>query len=295
MAAPFPRLAGLPNGIHPTPRCTKSAFVVANRNLKSGSSYTEQPALKNEGMVELGLFELEWEGVEQDNVSLPAALTADVEKWLSSSGFVEKVRLDVTRALELLKKQGAVADVSAIASVLSAQEYRLKIRSSLGARDKDKYLTALRHDVIVISAPGFSDEIFVDISFRGSFVIPRPTQKYASFLQLLPETFVGNKTSLVKLVGLVAAEASTSFKAIGMELPPWRKVKTLLTKWFPVSMEERDLSDSDSDSVSSWSPDTVLPAVRRSPLHFKVNKEIPIKVPAPKPVFGFQVPAVAAF
>lgn len=243
------------------------------------------------------VFDVELE-VDQDrnaqaNKAELAALKRKVAELTNTGAAYLELAQAVVRAMEIY---GGAVEVKDVASQLNSEGYRVKLRSSLGAKNKDRYLTALRHDIIVayVLCNGQELEAFIDISFRESFSISRPTDKYAALLDMVPEVFVGTKTQLVRLVALLAEEADNSFKAAELNVPPWRKTKTVLTKWFPVNMDERELSESaESDSFLAWSPDTVLPV---GPALRIVGKELPKQgASVVQKVAEVQTPTVGAF
>jgi uncharacterized protein (TIGR01615 family) len=47
------------------------------------------------------------------------------------------------------------------------------------------------------------------------------------------DVFVGTAEQLQALVMHLAREMATSFTAMGLTLPPWRRCSALLTKWLP--------------------------------------------------------------
>jgi hypothetical protein len=53
----------------------------------------------------------------------------------------------------------------------------------------------------------------------------------------LPSTFVGTHQTLVRLVDFMCEQMNGSFRESGMSVPPWRKNKAILSKWFlPTAM-----------------------------------------------------------
>ena len=67
---------------------------------------------------------------------------------------------------------------------------------------------------------------------KAHFVISRPTPAYARLVDALPSTFVGTHQTLVRLVDFMCEQMNGSFRESGMSVPPWRKNKAILSKWF---------------------------------------------------------------
>ena len=67
---------------------------------------------------------------------------------------------------------------------------------------------------------------------KAHFVISRPTAGYQRLIDALPDHFVGTHKRLVELVDFLCEQMLVSFRESGMSVPPWRKNKSILSKWF---------------------------------------------------------------
>lgn len=132
-----------------------------------------------------------------------------------------------------------------LGAALSQLGCSVSIRRALGARSVDKCLEALRHEVIVCScgssqqsfsfSPAFkrASELIIDLNFRDSFKLARPTLAYNQLLEALPTVFIGHPYELRCIVTVMCTQAAQAFERNGMSVPPWRRLKAVLTKWFP--------------------------------------------------------------
>jgi len=66
--------------------------------------------------------------------------------------------------------------------------------------------------------------------FREQFEIPHPTARYRGLLAMLPDVLVGTQEQMSPLVQLLCSEMSLAFEHHGLSVPPWRQVKSLLSK-----------------------------------------------------------------
>lgn len=74
--------------------------------------------------------------------------------------------------------------------------------------------------------------LLLEPDIKAHFVISRPTRAYQRLLDALPEHFVGTHRRLVQLVDFLCEQMLVSFRERGMSVPPWRKNKSILSKWF---------------------------------------------------------------
>lgn len=82
--------------------------------------------------------------------------------------------------------------------------------------------------------------VIVEPRFKDQFVIANPTKTYEELLELIPDAFVGSLTDLMAAVDVVCKEMRAAFLATGRPLPPWRRKKSLASKWQPkVRMMDR--------------------------------------------------------
>ncbi|KAG1663369.1 hypothetical protein FOA52_007106 [Chlamydomonas sp. UWO 241] len=76
-------------------------------------------------------------------------------------------------------------------------------------------------------------EYVVDLRFMEQFQVAQASAEYADLLSILPQEFVGPLPALVSLVTVLCSEMASSFAALGLPLPPWRKKSAMLSKWQP--------------------------------------------------------------
>lgn len=159
--------------------------------------------------------------------------------------------LDVRRIMQQLQQQAASQDDSSsssgvdvvdMASRLSAQGYRVTVRTALGGGPA--CFRNLRHEFLTVLGEGDSQDVpyFVDPAFKEQFKIPQPSAAYEALLELLPSEFVGTSSRLVPLVQNLCAEMVVSFEANGLTLPPWRRAASMLTKWLPSRSRDVNMS-----------------------------------------------------
>lgn len=70
----------------------------------------------------------------------------------------------------------------------------------------------------------------------------RPSQttgRYDKVLAQIPSVFVGSSDLLSAIVRLIGQEIASVFDDLGMTLPPWRRVKSLLSRWHPERFRDR--------------------------------------------------------
>lgn len=104
-------------------------------------------------------------------------------------------------------------------------------------------------DVLLPAASnrGAPERVLVDVDFRSTFEVARPTKSYRALLQQLPAVFVGKDDRLRLLVAAAADAARASLKKRGLHLPPWRKPEYMRAKWLsPYDREEPPPEEVDS-------------------------------------------------
>lgn len=95
-------------------------------------------------------------------------------------------------------------------------------------------LEKLRHEYIMCAgrADGsLSHWCMVDPRFREQFAIAQPTPAYDCLLKAVPLEFVGTQLRLRALVETLSVEMAEAFASQQRTLPPWRKFKSMLSKW----------------------------------------------------------------
>lgn len=163
------------------------------------------------------------------------------------SSFDRQLLADVRLGKAALAANGGETEVTGLAGWLRERGYDAAAAASRGGTG-GPYL-ALRHSYIVVNAGaggdgrrlrGFGGEpVLVEASFRECFAIAKPSACYARLLADLPAEFVGSPAQLTALVEVISDQISTSFQEQGMSVPPWRTLRSLLSRWRLPGEEER--------------------------------------------------------
>lgn len=181
-------------------------------------------------------FDLEEGGLSQDSEGdaahphpLLRAFGVRLHDSLAAHGLLEhQVQFAVASAAS-----AASGEAGALALALSqVPGVRVMLRTS-GLRRADKpsaFLRQLQHTFIVC-ANASGEEVVVEPAFRSLFSLGQPTRLYTQALALLPEVFVGSAAKLRSVVALVAQEVLRACRAQGAELPPWRSLPALMSRW----------------------------------------------------------------
>ncbi|KAL5562184.1 hypothetical protein UlMin_031931 [Ulmus minor] len=106
-------------------------------------------------------------------------------------------------------------------------------------------------DVVVQSSSSVGvNRYFIDLDFAADFEIARPSSHYSSLLQTLPRVFVGNVEDVKQIVRTMSDAAKKSLKSRGLHLPPWRKNRYMLNKWFGPYRRTTNLVPESSSSAA---------------------------------------------
>ena len=110
------------------------------------------------------------------------------------------------------------------------------------------------------AAPARGEEtvLVMEPDIKAHFVISRSTPAYARLVDALPSTFVGTHQTLVRLVDFMCEQMNGSFRESGMSVPPWRKNKAILSKWFLPTATSRS-----HPATPSGSPEQSLSKVKK--------------------------------
>ena len=73
--------------------------------------------------------------------------------------------------------------------------------------------------------------IIVEADLRSHFVIANATPQYQRLLDELPSEFVGTFSRLLEIIDFMAVKLNSSFVARKMDTPPWRRAKSIASKW----------------------------------------------------------------
>ncbi|KAG1663368.1 hypothetical protein FOA52_007105 [Chlamydomonas sp. UWO 241] len=184
------------------------------------------------------------------------------------STFGDKLRRNVVALRAGSDGSGSDLDIHTLAARLAARgAYSITVRAGHGpdgdatpasAKNPASVFCNLRHEFLLVRpAPGAhadgcplewggrtrlgcqdlehspAPEYVVDLRFMEQFQVAQASAEYADLLSILPQEFVGPLPALVSLVTVLCSEMASSFAALGLPLPPWRKKDAMLSKWQP--------------------------------------------------------------
>lgn len=145
--------------------------------------------------------------------------------------------LQVSNVLAELTQQD---DLVAAAQALG---FTVRLRDCVGGGQGAQCLQNLRHSFLILSpsahsssrsrTPHAAEEIVIDPTFRDNFIIAHPSARYSAVLAALPPVFIGTLSKVQPLVELLCAEMALAFKEAGIVMPPWRSLRSMMTKWMP--------------------------------------------------------------
>ena len=142
--------------------------------------------------------------------------------------------------------------IDELASDLTAMGYECAIQcveshglgdthANYGSVNRDaKCLELLRHEFILCA--GLKDgsvehSCVVDPSFREQFTLGQHNEAYERLLLAIPQEFVGSPIRLQALVTVICSEMVKVYQELGVSLPPWRRPRSVLGKWFDVEAD----------------------------------------------------------
>ena len=143
--------------------------------------------------------------------------------------------------------------IDELASDLTAMGYECAIQcveshglgdthANYGSVNRDaKCLELLRHEFILCA--GLNDgsvehSCVVDPSFREQFTLGQHNETYEKLLLAIPQEFVGSPIRLQALVTVICSEMVKVYQELGVSLPPWRRPRSVLGKWFDVEADQ---------------------------------------------------------
>ncbi|CAA0837202.1 Protein of unknown function (DUF506 [Striga hermonthica] len=90
------------------------------------------------------------------------------------------------------------------------------------------------HEYVDVNADAASGggRYIVVIFLAGEFTIWRPADGYSSLLETFPAIFVAKPNELRQVVKTMCAAVRRSMKSAGIDLPPWRRLAHMQSKWF---------------------------------------------------------------
>ncbi|EFN53007.1 hypothetical protein CHLNCDRAFT_58711 [Chlorella variabilis] len=132
-------------------------------------------------------------------------------------------------------------DLSALVTQLQGLGYACYLKRNNPADPAHRHnvqascLEKLRHESIVCAGRrdgSLAHWCVVDPRFREQFAIAQPTPAYDRCLRAVPLEFVGTPLRLQALVEVLCGQVAHAFASSQRTLPPWRKLKSQLSKWF---------------------------------------------------------------
>jgi uncharacterized protein (TIGR01615 family) len=115
--------------------------------------------------------------------------------------------------------------------------------------------------------------IIVEADLRSHFVIANATPQYQRLLDELPSEFVGTFSRLLEIIDFMAVKLNSSFVARKMDTPPWRRAKSIASKW-SMPIEEHHVVGSVSGSPSQASATTTTAHHHQQQQnHVAINKQ----------------------
>ncbi len=145
-----------------------------------------------------------------------------------------------------------ILPIDELASDLTAMGYECAIQcveshglgdtpANYGSANPDsKCLELLRHEFILCAGTtdgSVEHSCVVDPNFRDQFSLGQQNAGYETLLMAVPEEFVGSPIRLQALVTVICAEMVKVYRELGVSLPPWRRPRSVLGKWFDVEAD----------------------------------------------------------
>ncbi|KAL6659776.1 hypothetical protein ACP70R_002605 [Stipagrostis hirtigluma subsp. patula] len=96
--------------------------------------------------------------------------------------------------------------------------------------DKSSTVAAGSHEYIDVVVAG--TRLVVDVGFAAEFEVARPTAEFGAVRAALPEVLVAPEEDVRQVVKVASAAARRSLKSCGLSVPPWRKRRFMVAKWF---------------------------------------------------------------
>ncbi|CAD7696270.1 unnamed protein product [Ostreobium quekettii] len=151
------------------------------------------------------------------------------------------------------------ASVQDVAAHLSSAGHAVTIRRTGGGHSGTLHASQafenLRHSYMLVHSPP-AGSLIVEPAFRDQFAITNPTVQYERLLEVVPEWFVGWEDDLMAALELVCAEMRVAFRATDRPVPPWRRKKSMESKWQPKVYRTEAVNSLDA---SSGGADTEAP------------------------------------
>ncbi|CAL8470543.1 g10085 [Coccomyxa elongata] len=135
------------------------------------------------------------------------------------------------------EREGAVSAPD-LAEALSARGYLVRLESGqpreCGKACGRQCLEKLQHTYLVVSGSlnsAVTAPVIVEPQLREHFRIAHSTHAYEALLAAAPAEFVGGPGRLAAIVEVLSSAVAAAFKDQSLPLPPWRRAKSVLSKW----------------------------------------------------------------
>ncbi|TVU25620.1 hypothetical protein EJB05_28123, partial [Eragrostis curvula] len=236
----------------PLDAAARARIAVLPSSVDSSGSEHEAAALSS--LVNEYLFEVD------ATVPAAAALTVDqdsddeddADKTAGSAAaddVVQEIRaiLDLsTRSDELCRRLTADV-VEAAKSLDDVRQNRSAFRRAVMSRlqdhghdaglcklrwDKSSGMVAGNYEYIDVVVSAEKRRYIVDVGFAAEFEVARPTAEFDAVRAALPEVLAAPADDVRRIVKAASAAARRSLKSRGLSVPPWRKRRFMMAKWF---------------------------------------------------------------
>ncbi|GER48144.1 hypothetical protein STAS_25290 [Striga asiatica] len=107
---------------------------------------------------------------------------------------------------------------------------------------------------------GGGGRYIVEIFLAGEFTIWRPADGYSSLLETFPAIFVAKPNELRQVVKTMCAAVRRSMKSAGIDVPPWRRLAHVQSKWFGTHGRTTGSEEDDGRDLGVRRPDIAAPA-----------------------------------
>lgn len=139
--------------------------------------------------------------------------------------------------------RSAVTEAAAGLSRSSGSGYRREVMAKLRERGYNAglckaswasrgTLTAGSYEYIDILFDEMQERYLVDLDFAEQFEIARATSEYEKLVASLPAVVTANAEEVKQAVRAMAEAAKRSLKRTELSVPPWRKRRYMMAKWF---------------------------------------------------------------
>ncbi|KFM26639.1 hypothetical protein F751_2226 [Auxenochlorella protothecoides] len=169
-----------------------------------------------------------------------------VPRTLFHVRLLRHVRLAAAR----IRHSGTIAS-EILANELAMEGYTVSLQRGEGGGPGTQCFKNLRHTFLTVQDPDSQDSFIVELSFRDHFAIPLQSLRYQSLLDLLPDALVALPSDLSPLVDIVSRELTRAFAAAGLDIPPWRQAKSMLSKWLPKRAQSTSLSAAPNSELAA--------------------------------------------